>query len=132
MSWLAPAAGGAPISHYELSVRPALNSTEIAATNVVVTLSAYEVGLGEHRSTGSKWTTVHSMIPANERNEVTGKAPYTYFVPRLKCSGSYVLSVRGFNTFHGFGPTRLIAVEVPSCAPTTEPTFPPTRVGTKN
>jgi hypothetical protein len=132
VQWLAPATGGAPISSYQLSSRKAeLN----AGGTMVVSLSAYDDddGAMTERSNGGSWTIVSSSVPSVARNEAAGNKDsqstfYTYYVPRLACGSNYVFSVRGYNTFHGYGPTRKVSVQTPSCTPTTEPSFPPTRL----
>jgi hypothetical protein len=127
VQWLAPSPGGAPISFYQLSSR----LTEVNGTSIV-SLSAYEDD-DTTRTNGGSWTVVSSSIPSEERKEDAGNKNsqstfYTYYVPRLQCGSNFVFAVRGYNTFHGYGPSRRISVLTPSCSPTTEPSFPPSRV----
>lgn len=132
VQWLAPITGGGPISSYQLSSRMADYDSN---GTTVVSLSSYDDDDGEisTRANGGSWTIVSSSIASEERKEDEGNKNsqstfYTYYVPRLKCGSNYIFAVRGYNTFHGYGPSRKISVLTPSCSPTTEPSFPPTRV----
>lgn len=133
VEWLAPSSSSAPITSYQLSSRVAeLTSSNNGSTSTVVSLSAYDDDQ-LIRSNGGSWTIVSSSIESLDRNEaeaskLSQSTFYTYYVPRLQCGTNYVFAVRGYNTFHGYGPSRKLSVLTPSCTPTTEPTFPPTRV----
>jgi len=130
VQWLAPITGGASISTYQLSSR--LAEYDVNGTTIV-SLGAYDDDDAnlETRSNGGSWTIASGSIPSVERKEQEGNKLsqstfYTYYVPRLKCGSNYIFAVRGYNTFHGYGPSRKISVLTPSCSPTTEPSFPPT------
>jgi len=132
VKWLAPALGGAPISSYEVAVREAM-AANATAKNTVVSLSSYDDDELSTRVEGGAWTVVTSHITSEVRKEAEGHANkpstyYEYYVPRLACGTDYVLAVRAYNTFHGYGGSRKASFQTPSCSPTKEPSFPPTLV----
>jgi len=133
--WLAPSPGGAPISSYQLSSRPAMSPNATAKTSVVA-LSAYgdDDSIDAGRQSGSAWTVATSRVPSEPRKEAVGVSTaastfYSWYVPRLECGQDYVFAVRAFNDFHRYGKSRKVLVTAPSCSPTTDPSFPPTSVG---
>jgi hypothetical protein len=132
VQWLAPAVGGAPISSYELSVRSALVANATAKTQVV-SLASYDDDALATRNEGGPWTVVSSHVASDARKEAEGHASkastfYDYYIPRLACGSDYVLAVRAYNSFHGYGSSRKATFQTPSCSPTKEPSFPPTLV----